>query len=181
MKKLCLILPVALVLCYLIGCQDKEALAELEAMKAQAEVEEQNKAAVLRWFREVSRSNFESLYEELFAPDCKQYMPPNAEPISFEHYKPMAQQIYDAFPEITHTVDEIVAEGDKVVAKILVHTVHKGEFFGIPATGKDLEWASIAIFQLSEGKIKARWEIADVLGIMQQLGMDLKPKEEEVP
>jgi steroid delta-isomerase-like uncharacterized protein len=179
MKKLLLILSLALILCFIVGCQDKAAMAELEEFKAQAAVEEQNKAIVLKWFGEVNKDNFNSLYKELFAADSKHYIPPNAEPLGYEDYKPMAQNIYNAFPEITHTVDEIFAEGDKVVAKILVHTVHKGKFFGIPATGKDLEWTSIAIFQFSEGKIKARWEIADVLGIMQQLGMELKPKEGE--
>ena len=179
MKGKLLVVFSILILCFMVGCQDKEAMTGLETMKAQAALEEQNKAIVLKWFGEVKESNFESLYEELFDADSKQYIPPNAEPLSFEDYKPMAQNIYNAFPEITHTVDEIVAEGDMVVAKILVHTVHKGEFFGIPATGKDLEWTSIAIFQLSEGKIKARWEIADILGIMEQLGMELTPKEGE--
>jgi predicted ester cyclase len=50
---------------------------------------------------------------------------------------------------------------------------------GIPATRKGLEWTSIAIFQLSGGKIKVRWEIADIFGIMQQLSMEPKPKERE--
>lgn len=179
MKKLRMIIPLALILCVMVGYQDKETLAELEELKAQAKIEEQNKTIVLRWFGELSKSNFEPLYEELFSPDSKQYMPPNAEPLSFEDYKPMAKKIYDAFPEITHTVDDIIAEGDKVVAKILVHTVHEGEFAGIPATGRELEWAAIAIFELSDGKIKARWEIGDILGLCQQLGMGLKPKEGE--
>ncbi|MFZ2055243.1 MAG: ester cyclase [Candidatus Aminicenantales bacterium] len=179
MKKL--VTPIALVvlLCLAFGCQDKEAVAELEKFKAQAEIEEQNKAIVLRWFEELSKSNFEALYEELFAPDRKQYMPPNAEPMSFEDYKLMAIGLYNAFPEIEHNVEDIVAEGDKVVAKILVHTVHQGEFAGIPATGKELEWTVIAIFQISDGKIKTRWEIADILGLYEQLGMELKPKEGE--
>jgi len=179
MKKIYMFLPLALIMGFMAGCQDRDALTELDAMKAQAELEEQNKATVLRWLNEVSKSNFDSLYEELFAKDSKQYIPPNADPLSFEEYKPMAQHIYTAFPEITHTVDEIVADGDKVVAKILVHTVHEGEFFGVPATGKHLEWTSIAIFQLLEGKIKARWEIADVTGILQQLGIELKPNDAE--
>jgi steroid delta-isomerase-like uncharacterized protein len=104
-------------------------------------------------------------------------MAPNAEPLSFEEFKPMAKAIYDAFPVIEHNVENIVAEGDKVVATILVHTVHQGEFAGIPATGKTLEWTSIAIFQVKDGKIQARWEIADILGLYEQLGMELKPKE----
>jgi steroid delta-isomerase-like uncharacterized protein len=179
MNKLRTIFLWVLVPGFMFGCQNKAAMSELEKFNAQTEVEKQNKAIVLKWFSEVNKSNFESMYEELFAADSKQYIPPNAEPLSYEDYKPMAQQIYTAFPEITHTVDDIVADGDKVVVKVSVNTVHKGEFFGIPATGKELEWTSIAIFQLSEGKIKARWEIADVLGIMEQLGMELKPKEEK--
>jgi steroid delta-isomerase-like uncharacterized protein len=177
MKKLLMILPLALIICYMVGCQDKEAITELEEFKAQAEVEEQNKAIILKWFGELSKDNFEPLYEELFAPDCQQYMPPNAEPMSFKEYKPMAKQVYEAFPEITHTVGDIIAEGDKVAAKILVHTIHEGEFFGMPATGKELEWTAIAIFLISDGKIKVRWEIADIMGLYQQLGMELKPKE----
>jgi len=46
MKKLCMILPLALILCFMVGCQDKEAMSELEAMKAQAEIEEQNKEVI---------------------------------------------------------------------------------------------------------------------------------------
>ena len=48
MKKLCMISPLALILCFMVSCQDKEAMAELEEFKAQAEVEEQNKALVNR-------------------------------------------------------------------------------------------------------------------------------------
>jgi len=173
MRKQVMNLAISIILLSLVSCQDREAI------RTRADIEAQNKAIVLRWFGEVNKGNIETLYEELFASNCKQYMPPNSEPISFEDFKPMARQIYNAFPKITHTVDDIIAEGDKVVAKILVNTVHEGEFLGIPATGKELEWTAIAIFQLADGKIITRWEIADIFGIIQQLGMELKPTEKE--
>jgi steroid delta-isomerase-like uncharacterized protein len=179
MKKRRAIFPLTVLLCLAFGCRDREAAAELEKFKAQAEIEEQNKAIVLRWFSELSKDKFESLYEELFSPDSKQYMPPNAEPLSFEEFKPMAKAIYEAFPVIEHNVENMVAEGDKVAATVLVHTVHEGEFAGIPATGKKLEWTSIAIFQIKDGKIQARWEIADILGLYERLGLEFKPKEKE--
>jgi steroid delta-isomerase-like uncharacterized protein len=179
MKKQLIPILLAFLICFAFGCQDKKAKAELEKLRAQAEVEEQNKAIVLRWFGELSKSNFDALYEELFAPDSKQYMPPNAEPMSFEEFKPMAKGLYEVFPEIEHTVEDIVAEGDKVVAKVLVHTVHQGEFARIPATGKDLEWTGIAIFQIKDGKIQARWEIADIFGLYEQLGMEFRPKDKK--
>jgi steroid delta-isomerase-like uncharacterized protein len=179
MKQRLAVFYLAALLCLVLGCRDKEAAAELEEFKAQAEIEEQNKAIALRWFKELSKDKFESLYEELFSRDSKQYMPPNAEPMSFEEYKPMAKAVYQAFPVIEHDVEDVVAEGDKVVATVLVHTVHEGEFAGIAATGKTLEWTAIAIFQIRDGKIQARWEIADLISLYDQLGLELKPREAE--
>ncbi|MEE9500605.1 MAG: hypothetical protein V3V48_00885 [Candidatus Aminicenantaceae bacterium] len=67
MKKLHMILPLALILCFVVGCQDKEAMTELEAMKAQAEVEEQNKELVRNFFEELDKGNAE-IIKELYAP-----------------------------------------------------------------------------------------------------------------
>jgi steroid delta-isomerase-like uncharacterized protein len=170
------IITLAAMLGFSFACRDKAAMAELEAMKAQAALEEQNKSLVLRWFGELSESRFESLYEAVFSPDSKQYMPPNAVPLSFEEFKPLAAETYKAFPLIDRRVEDIIAEGDKVVAKVLVHAVHGGEFAGVPATGRTLEWTAIAIFQIEDGKVTARWEIADILGIYEQLGLELAPE-----
>ena len=63
MKKLCMILPLALILCFLVGCQDKAAMAELEVFKAQAKVEEQNKALVLKWYEELGKGNIEKGFD----------------------------------------------------------------------------------------------------------------------
>jgi len=68
MKKLFMILPLALILCFMVGCQDKEAMAELEEFKAQAEVEEQNKDVVRKFLEELDRENIDNVME-LFAPN----------------------------------------------------------------------------------------------------------------
>ena len=60
MKKLLLILPLTLILFFMFGCQDKEAMAELDALKAQAELEEQNKEFVLHFYEEIDKQNFEA-------------------------------------------------------------------------------------------------------------------------
>jgi steroid delta-isomerase-like uncharacterized protein len=177
LKKVVTSIGLLALFCLVFSCRDKEAMTELEKFKARAELEGQNKAIVLRWFKELSKDNFGSLYEELFSPESKQYMPPNAEPMSFEEFKPMAKALYQAFPVIEHSVVDIVAEGDKVAATVLVHTIHEGAFAGMPGTGKKLEWTGIAIFQIKDGKIQARWEIADILGLYEQLGLELKSQE----
>ncbi len=76
MKKLLLILPLTLILCFMVGCQDKEAIAELEEFKAKAEVEEQNKELVKRIFEGLNERNAD-IYQELYAPDCAWYFPSN--------------------------------------------------------------------------------------------------------
>ena len=77
MKKLYVILPLALILSFMVGCQDKEAMAELEAMKAQAEVEEQNKELVKHEWELYGKGDFEAL-KELFAPEYVSYSPSGA-------------------------------------------------------------------------------------------------------
>ncbi|GAF88434.1 unnamed protein product, partial [marine sediment metagenome] len=74
MKKLCMISPLALILCFMVGCQNQEAMAELEEMKAQAEVEEQNKEIVNRMWEAWEKGNFEA-FKELLAPDYVYYFP----------------------------------------------------------------------------------------------------------
>lgn len=58
-------------------------------------------------------------------------------------------------------------------------TTHSVDSFGVPATGKELAWRAIAIFQISDGKIQTRWEVADILSMYEQLGFELKLKERE--
>ncbi len=179
MKKLCMILPLALILCFMVGCQDKEAMAELEAMKAQAEVEEQNKELIRNCLKEMGKKNFEIL-REVYAPAAKIYLPSNSsEPISVEQSIQMVKSFHAAFPDFSHSIEELIAVGDKVIARIIDRGTHLSEFNGIPATGKKIEMSIIAIFYFKEGKIVEVREEVDFVGLMQQLGMELKPKEEE--
>jgi len=69
-----MILPLALILCFMVGCQDKEAMAELEEFRAQAVVEEQNKELVRNFFEELDKGNAE-IVNELYSPDVKSYWP----------------------------------------------------------------------------------------------------------
>jgi steroid delta-isomerase-like uncharacterized protein len=164
-------------MCWISGCRDRAAMAELAAMKAQAEVEARNRAIVSRWFGEVTRQNFHQMFEEVFAADCIQRMPPDAEPMAAVEFERMVGEFYAAFPEVTHTVDDLIAEGDRVAATVSVRAVHAGEFLGVPATGEELEWTAIAIFRISDGVIRERWEIHDHAGLMEQLGIECGPRE----
>jgi predicted ester cyclase len=87
--------------------------------------------------------------------------------------------IYEAFPKWKHKMEEIIAVGDKVIARAIDYTTHEGEFQGIPATGNKVEFGVIVIYSIDKGKIVEMREEGDMLGFFQQLGMELKPKEAE--
>ena len=174
MKKLFSIIPLAVFLCFIVGCQKKEAMAEFEEFKTQSEIEKQNKEIIRRWATEVNKENFEQLFSELWADNCIQYMNSNPEPIDNEKYKQIIDHFYSNFPVITHEIHDIIAKGDKVIARFTARTTHDVNSYGVPATGRELEWRAIAIFQISDGKIQKRWEVADILSMYEQLGMELQ-------
>jgi steroid delta-isomerase-like uncharacterized protein len=76
-----------------------------------------------------------------------------------------------AFPDWHTTIDEMLAEGDKVVVRYTATSTHLGEFRGIPATGKTYTQYTIVIFRLTNGKIVEGWLQTDMLSMMQQLGL----------
>ena len=65
----------------------------------------------------------------------------------------------------------MIAEGDKVAVRFTARGTHKGEFLGIPPTGKQVAWAGINIYRVASGKIAETWQLSDGLGLMQQLGV----------
>ena len=179
MKNAVAILPLALILCFMVGCQDKGATAELEEFRSQAALEEQNKALVLRMYEELGKGNIEQALE-VCAPDYRLYFPSNTgTPMTKEQNLEMAIQTSEAFPDTVQEIKDIMAVGDKVIVRGVDTATLSQEFQGIPPTGEKLEVGWLVIFRIEEGKIVEAWEEFDSLGWMQRLGFELKPKEEK--
>ncbi len=179
MKKLLTIIPLVILLCFTFGCQDKEAMAELEEFKAQAAVEEQNKALVKSMFEAWAKGDFEA-FNEAVAPEYLWYTPSiSNEPKSREETIEFGKMMLIAFPDITFSIEEMIAKGDKVISRFIMRATHEGEFQGIPATGNKVEGSGIMISRIENGKVVEDREDFDNLGLMMQLGMELKPKEKE--
>jgi steroid delta-isomerase-like uncharacterized protein len=154
-------------------------MAELEAMKAQAEVEEQNKAVESRRWEAWGKGDFEA-FKELYAPDYAWYLPSNnPKPMSQEETIEFVKMIHNAFPDVTFSIEELIAKGDRVIVRFIARGTHEGEFQGIPATGNKVEVSGVMISRIENGKIVEVREELDRLGQMMQLGMELKPKEGE--
>jgi steroid delta-isomerase-like uncharacterized protein len=76
-----------------------------------------------------------------------------------------------AFPDVRATIDDVVAEGDRVVVRTHWHGTHRGDFFGIPPTGKAFDLTAIDILRVVDGKAVEHWGNEDDLGMLQQLGL----------
>jgi predicted ester cyclase len=181
MKKHQSVIPLVLLLCFVMGCQDKAAMAELEEFRAQAAVEEQNKELARKWFEAVDKGNWEFFWENI-APEYVEYFPSGvAEPASLEQGIQQTKMFIKGIPDIFHDIEEIIAAGDKVIVRFIGRGTHTGDIeeMGISATGNEIEVSSINIFRIVNGKVVEQRQDADMLGLMQQFGMELKPKEEE--
>jgi len=179
MKKLLMVIPLVFLLCFTFGCQDKEAMAELEEFRAQAEVEEQNKALVKRMYEAWEKGDFEA-YKEVVAPEYVWYLPSiSTEPKSREETIEFGKMIRIAFPGFSYSIEELFAVEDRVISRFILRGTHEGEFQGIPATGNKIESSGVMISRIENGKIVEDKEEIDQLGMMMQLGMELKPKEEK--
>jgi len=178
MKKMLLILPLVFMFCFCFSCQDKEAMTELEEFRAQAAVEEQNKEVVKQVYELYGKGDFEA-FKELYAPEFVYYSPSaTPKPVSIEEAIEFGKIILKAFPDSSWTIEELFAAGDIVITRWIYKGTHEGEFMGIPPTGNKVEFGGITIARIKDGKIVESREDYDSLGFMQQLGMELKPKEE---
>jgi steroid delta-isomerase-like uncharacterized protein len=153
-------------------------MAELEAMKAQAALEEQNKEFVKKFFEELDKQNFDYL-RDATTDDFILHISVSPEPIDINTTLQMIPMFYTAFPDYAHRIDDILAKGDKVIARMTYTGTHKEEFQGIPPSGNKIEYGGIQIGRIKEGKIAEVWVQEDTLTRMMQLGMELKLKEEK--
>ena len=178
MKNPVLVVSLVLLLCFGFGCQNKAEKAELERLKAQAAVEEQNKEVVRNFFAAIDKNDFGKL-KELSSDDFSLKAPGLAEPWDLDGIFQAIKTHYASFPDWKHTIEEIIAEGDKVAVKLIQNGTHKAEYEGIPATDKEVTMPAQCLLVIVNGKIKEFWAIENYLDFYQQLGMELKPKEAE--
>ncbi len=83
--------------------------------------------------------------------------------------------VYAGFPDFTHVIDEIYAEGNLVAVRLTYHGTHQGDYGGLPATGNTVTYGGAAFFTVLDGQLKEVWIVEDNLSLMQQIGMELVP------
>jgi steroid delta-isomerase-like uncharacterized protein len=182
MRNPLLVVSLVLLLCFAFGCQNKAEKAELEKFRAQAKLEEQNKALVRQYLEALDSGSLEKALaaaDATLAPDIISHFA-EGDSEGIEHIKNNLKSDYESWSDIQHPIEQITAEGNIVVARITWKGKQNGIFMGIPATGKEISFPLMYAFRFEGGKIKERWlDYDSLLSAMTQLGMELKPKEAE--
>jgi steroid delta-isomerase-like uncharacterized protein len=133
---------------------------------------EENKALVRHFMEEAFGQGKPELVDDLLDPNFVRYDPyiEAGEVRGVETVKENIAWFRNVFPDLTCTIEDQVAEGDKVVSRWTLRGTHQGEFFGVPATGERVEMGGIQIDRFEGGKIVEERAEFDLLGAMQQLG-----------
>ena len=138
---------------------------------------EQNKALDRHFFEAISNKNLDALDEFVAADVVDHELPPGLPP-GLDGTKAFMGMFISAFPDLTFTIEDQIAGGNKVVTRWTATGTHNGELMGIPATGNQVTVTGIDITRWSGGKSVEHWAQFDQMGMMQQLGVIPMPGEE---
>jgi predicted ester cyclase len=107
---------------------------------------------------------------DVLTPGYVAHAPGLPGPLDLEAWSQFTATFVEAFPDLRLTVEDILSEGDMVAARVAFRGTHRGEFQGIPPTGKEVAFSSIEIDRMVDGKVAEHWFEMDLLGLMGQLG-----------
>jgi len=132
---------------------------------------EENKALERRMYEEIYNKKNMGAVEQFCATDWVCHPSPPGMPPGLEGMKQQDAMTNAAFPDMQVKLEDMVAEGDRVACLWTATATHKGEFMGMPATGKQVTIKGIHIDRIAGGKIVETWNYSDMMEVMQQLGM----------
>jgi steroid delta-isomerase-like uncharacterized protein len=139
----------------------------------EAAMYEENKRLAERWFEEVWNRQRENAIDELLAEDAVAFgLAESGTPVRGPNeLKPFVRNLLQAFPDLHITIEDMVAEADKVVVRFSATGSHQGNGLGFPPTGRPMKVSGMTILEIANGKLRHGWNNWDQLGMMQQLGV----------
>lgn len=130
-----------------------------------------NKTIISRYYDEVLNMRKVDLLDELAAEDYVEHDPFPGQGNGRADLKARAQLLLGAFEPLRFTIEDVIAEGDRVVVRWRNSGIHSGSFLGMPATNKAFSVAGIDIHALRDGRMAEHWHVIDQLAQMQQMGL----------
>jgi predicted ester cyclase len=144
-------------------------IAEAVMEEANMSVETENEAVIRRWYEEVFNQGREDVIDEIEAADYLDYShnPPGQGP---EGAKKDFRGASATFSDIHYTIDDMLAQGDRVATRWMGHLTHTGSLMGIAPTGKRVTLSGVSIYRLANGKLVETHNAANLLEVFQQIG-----------
>ena len=129
-----------------------------------------NKALVRRMLAEVRNGWTPAVVERFFAPHYRRHLTPNGPHLTREEQRERASRLRVAFPDADVTLEDILADGDRVAYRLTIRGTHRGVFLGIEPTGRPIAVSFIAIVRVEDGKLVEEWGGLDQSDLRRQLG-----------
>jgi predicted ester cyclase len=152
------------------------ALLTLACEPPAPDFREANKQVIRDLYAALDAQDFDRL-RAMTSSDTQLRLVGTQDSVAWNEVEDMIRMYYGAFEGYCHVIDQLVAEGDWVVARVTFSGTHTGEFQGIPATGNTFTYGGVHVMRVVDGVLQENWLLEDDLRLMQQLGMVLAPSE----
>ena len=133
-------------------------------------IELANKAIISRYVEATNQGELDIL-DNFVVPDYVEHDPVPGQKPGRDGLKEAYTMFNTPFPDLAFIFDDVIAEGDLVVGRGIISGTHKGEFFGVPGTGKKVHWTGTRLFRLKDLQVTDGWVNIDMMGLMQQMGV----------
>ena len=131
----------------------------------------ENKSLVRRFLVEGIERGDPAAFDELLAPEVLDHAAAPGLPPGREGWQRNRAIMATGFPDLRFAIEDLLADGDKVIARTAFMGTHRGDFFGLPATARPVTVSSIHIFRIDDGRIVEHWANSDDLEMLRQLGV----------
>ena len=131
---------------------------------------EENKAIVRKYIELTNARDLDAAFAH-FDPSFVDHAVRPGMPLGIQGARLFFDMLFTAFPDLHAIIEDIIAEGDKVVDRMTCEGTHQGMFMGAPPTGKRVKWSFIDINRIVEGEVVEHWAEVDTMGIMRQVGL----------
>jgi steroid delta-isomerase-like uncharacterized protein len=129
-----------------------------------------NKALLSRFYKEVYVDWNMTLVDEVLSPRFTSHDWPDDSGTGPQVFRDYYAAIRSAVPDARYEVDDLIAEGDRVVVRWTLRGTHRGAFGGIAPTGRPIALKGIAIYRVQDGKLMERWVVSDLHGMLEEIG-----------
>jgi steroid delta-isomerase-like uncharacterized protein len=128
-----------------------------------------NKQLVRRFYKEVYAEWSMTLVDEVVSPRFISHDWPEGGPVGPQGFRNFYAAIRTALPDARYAVDDLIAEGDRVVVRWRLLGTHKGDFRGIAPSGRPITLKGIAIYRVDRGQLMERWVVSDLHGVLEEI------------